>query len=582
MFFLGSIFEAIWGDKSTFYNLEAIKAIWKVSCMFGILFMTFGTIKMATSTRDTKAFITQLIMVAISAFMVTQTAPMLLAYKDAVERVKSSTGFTPATISQSFDRVSTEAQNATLNPKDESSTFTWNWLAGKAADTLGKWVISVIMGVLTGVVWLLNVILKLFYLLQDLIFYFACLVIPLAWGLIGGGFDKSKGTAIIMSMVGLCSWAWCWLLVDAFVLLMLKPLDPQIGGTSVMPGNPRIFSSLVLEGPGGLAMLIVYGLILVIVICIGYVSSIKICHWLFGNIGGGLLEGAMQMTKNVAMAGATLATGGTGGQAFAAMMGEGGWNQALFGGKEMTGPGPTPPSANGPPSGGGGGGNGGSGGNQPIDRDAARSTAPVVESNAANAGERLAAGPRKNEPPSPPPVPKRGGDWREDLATQETYKQDLKSWINAQSAESSSGSSSGAGAVAVASSQSVAPVVTAPNSVVGAGGSAGAAAVIDDRQRGQIPDTSTTQSNAPHAFQKSAGELMSDIPSSISDAAVVTTSNSIVGAGGSAGAAAVTDDRQRGQIPDTAKILSSSPHPLQKSAGERLLKNDSDLEIEEN
>jgi hypothetical protein len=235
--------------------------------------------------------------------------------KTEAQSVKASTGFTPDEINKSLTRIARKANEA-KQANSETSTASWYEISEKAADSVGRVVVTLILSGVMAVAWVIKLALKLFYLAHDFIFYSSLIIAPLAFGLTGSSFfDTRRGMSFIMTVVGVAIWPFCWLFVDAVVLMTLKPLDPQIGGSSVLQSDVKLYAPLVLEGIGGFTTLLILLVVVTVLICLGYVASIRLAHWAFGSIGGGLMEMGANLVKGAAStatrATVMAATGGT-------------------------------------------------------------------------------------------------------------------------------------------------------------------------------------------------------------------------------------------------------------------------------
>jgi hypothetical protein len=314
MFVIASAFDAFFGGKEAFYQLESIRALWKLSCIIGILFLATGVFRFRKS-KDAKALINVLMRAVICGALMLPFCKMAETLKNESAAVKAKTGFTPAEMNLSLNRIAERTEQLSQNT-EENSTASWYDLSAKAADSIGRVVLTNLIAGITAVAWLAVLILKVFYLIHDFIFYSALLIAPLAFGLTGSGFfDPRRGISFIFTVLGVSIWPFFWLFVDAVVLMTLKPIDPQIGGSSVIKADAMLYAPIALDGTFGLVTSLVLMVVITCMIFFGYIMSIRLAHWVFGSIGGGIMEMGAGMLKGsgymAARLGIAAATGGT-------------------------------------------------------------------------------------------------------------------------------------------------------------------------------------------------------------------------------------------------------------------------------
>jgi hypothetical protein len=311
---LASMFDTFFGGRDTFFNLNAIKTLWSLSCILGVLFLAVGVVRFRRS-RDPHALLSVVMRALICGSLMLPFCKLAEKIKTEAQSVKASTGFTPEEINKSLTRIARKANEA-KEANSGTSTASWYEISEKAADSIGRVVVTLILSGVLAVAWVIKLALKLFYLAHDFIFYSSLLIAPLAFGLTGSSFfDTRRGMSFIMTVVGVSIWPFCWLFVDAVVLMTLKPLDPQIGGSSVLQSDAKLYAPLILEGIGGFTTLLILLVVVAVLICLGYVASIRLAHRVFGSIGGGIMEMGANLFKGAASTAAratvAVATGGT-------------------------------------------------------------------------------------------------------------------------------------------------------------------------------------------------------------------------------------------------------------------------------
>jgi len=323
MFILASAFDFFFGGKDAFYDLNAIKALWKLSCILGILFLLTGVFRFRKS-RDANALIGVIMRALICGSLMLPFCRMAETLKVECIKIKAATGFTPEEMNFSLHRIAKRTEQAYKEKANDNPTSSWFDLAAKATDSIGQVVLTNMIAGITAVAWLAALILKFFYLIHDFVFYSAILISPLAFGLVGSSFfDTRRGIQFIFTVLGVAIWPLCWLFVDAIVLMALKPLDPSIGGSTIIQNDAKFYAAYALDGTGGMMTTLVLMAVITAMIFFGYIMSIRLAHWVFGSIGGGIIEmagnmvrGAAATARNVALAkmtgGASLAAGGAG------------------------------------------------------------------------------------------------------------------------------------------------------------------------------------------------------------------------------------------------------------------------------
>lgn len=394
-----SLFDSVFGGRDAFLQIDAMRAIYQFCCVLAVLFLAYGFMNIIRDSQNPSRMVFHLITIVFCGYCMTVAPKYLEQYKNVTTRLQQENGFAPKYLWESASRIGEQALADYANSEDESSHwYDWANLAKKAEDGI----MLVVMGIMTSILCVLMVFIKLILtiaqLFRDVIFYAACCLLPLAFGLIGGGFDRQKGVNLFFMVVSVASWPLAWLLVDAIVFLLLKPYDPNIGSSFIK--NAEVLPALTIgAGIGGIVIVCFLYVKIALVILVGYMASVRICHIIFGGIGSGLMSMIAHAAGNMVMA-RTLVQGkvgqGTGsGQAGSQLFSQRSMDKSHNArGEQMAQGGPEPVLAR-------------------EQQNHNNQSAGIVLSSAEY---------------SQPEIPVATGNWRDDAANMSQYGADIRAW----------------------------------------------------------------------------------------------------------------------------------------------------------
>jgi len=274
-----TIFDWIFTDTSTFNSLPAVNGI--RSLMLGLSYALFilGLARLLTSSPSEAGG--KLLMFVIALVSLTLFPKLAVAIYDVSGKIQMKTGVNPDNITTSMDRLATDAADDAYEDGDRGITD----VAGKIGDTLSNLIVGLVAAVLKGFAYVVYIILQVGYLLRDLAFAAALLLIPLALGFIVSPFGKEKGISMLFGALGIALWPLGWLFVDALVQLILSPLDSAMAA----PAGTRNGLGRSLPAGAGLLTIVLLSLYffkILIIIFFGYLQSAIFIQKIMGHVSG--------------------------------------------------------------------------------------------------------------------------------------------------------------------------------------------------------------------------------------------------------------------------------------------------------